>query len=412
MARPGPELEVLLADEHVAVLRSARNGLELAYLPNTVGRLGVGAVCLSMALPVDRKPFTGARVERWTEALLPEGEARTVLEDRFGVRRGDSFGLLAKIGRDCAGAVCFVAEVDHARAAALEPISLGELEQQIADLPIHPLGADEEVPVSLAGLQRKLLLVRTADGGWARPLHGQPSSHILKPDPFERPGLIAAEALVMTAAKIAGLDVAEVVLDHIGGRDVLVVERFDRRIENGRLVRTHQEDGCQALGLDPSRDNKYERPVHRDNPSYGRFARVLLDHAVDPHREQVKLAQAMVLHIAAGNTDAHARNHGFLLEQGTARLAPIYDASPTIEFSNTRRCALTVCGQDQLEQVTAEHLMLEARSWSPLRDDGRAIVTQTAALLASAFDEASKAVPQVPRHIVERMCERAARVAT
>jgi serine/threonine-protein kinase HipA len=262
----------------------------------------------------------------------------------------------------------------------------------------------------LAGLQRKLLLVRT-DSGWARPLHGQPSSHILKPDPFEHPGLIAAEALVMTAAKIAGLDVADVVLEHIGGRDVLVVQRFDRRVVDGRLLRVHQEDGCQALGIDPARDHKYERANHLDNPSYGRFAQLLLDHAVDPLREQAKLAQAMVLHIAAGNTDAHARNHGFLLDEGIATFAPIYDASPAIEFSNTRRCALRVSGQDLLEQVTANHLMLEARSWSPLREDGREIVTQTAERLRSAFEEASQVVPQVPRPIVERMRERAALLA-
>ncbi len=405
-----PELQVLLGDVHVATLRRTRIGLELAYLPSTVSRLGVGGVCLSLSLRVTAKPIKGPPVEKWVEGLLPEGEARTVLEDRFGVRRGDMFGLLAKIGRDCAGAVCFLDDPDTARPAALGPISDEQLAQQIADLPLHPLGADDEVPVSLAGLQHKLLLVRT-DSGWARPMHGQPSSHILKPDPFEHPGLIAAEALVMTAAKIAGLDVAEVALERIGGRDVLVVQRFDRRVVDGRLLRVHQEDGCQALGIDPTRDHKYERAGHVDNPAYGRFAHLLLDHAVDPVREQAKLAQSMVLHIAAGNTDAHARNHGFLLDNGTARFAPIYDASPTIEFSNTRRCALRVCGQDLLEQVTANHLMLEARSWSPLRDDGREIVVQTAQRLTSAFEEASHIVPQVPRSIVERMCARAARLS-
>jgi serine/threonine-protein kinase HipA len=410
MARNDPELEVLLGDAHVATLRRTRSELELAYLPSIVERLGVGGVCLSMSLRVAAKPVNGAPVERWVEGLLPEGEARTVLEDRFGVRRGDTFGLLAKIGRDCAGAVCFLDDSDRARPAAVDPISDEDLAQQIADLPQHPLGADDDVPVSLAGLQRKLLLVRT-DSGWARPLHGQPSSHILKPDPFEHPGLIAAEALVMTAAKIAGLDVADVVLEHIGGRDVLVVQRFDRRVVDGRLLRVHQEDGCQALGIDPARDHKYERANHLDNPSYGRFAQLLLDHAVDPLREQAKLAQAMVLHIAAGNTDAHARNHGFLLDEGIATFAPIYDASPAIEFSNTRRCALRVSGQDLLEQVTANHLMLEARSWSPLREDGREIVTQTAERLRSAFEEASQVVPQVPRPIVERMRERAALLA-
>jgi hypothetical protein len=54
----------------------------------------------------------------------------------------------------------------------------------------HPLGVDEEVRVSLGGLQSKLLLVETADG-WARSAAGTPSTHILKPDPPEHPGLVA-----------------------------------------------------------------------------------------------------------------------------------------------------------------------------------------------------------------------------
>ena len=57
--------------------------------------------------------------------------------------------------------------------------------------------------------------------------------------------------------------------------------------------------------------------------------------------------------------------------------------------------------------MTTTHLTLEARSWSPLRDDGRQVVKETAARLASAFEEASQAVPHVPRRIVERMIARA-----
>ncbi len=410
MARRHPELAVVLGDDHVATLRSTRDGLQLAYLPETVSRLGVGGVCLSMALPVTGRRITGASVEWWAEGLLPEGEARTVLEDRFGVRRGDTFGLLAEVGRDCAGAVTFVRDGDDGREPSLDPLSDDDLERRIADLPQHPLGASDDTPVSLAGLQHKLLLVRT-EQGWARPLHGRPSTHILKPDPFERPGLISAEALVMTAARLAGIDVAAVELVHIGDRDVLVVERFDRRTEGDRVVRVHQEDGCQALGIDPGRDHRYERPHHRDSPSYGRLARLLLDHAIDPRAEQSKLARAMVLHIASGNTDAHARNHGFLLERGTAGFAPVYDAAPTIEFSTTWRCALTVFGQDRLESVTGRHLALEARSWTPLRDDGPEAVAETLGRLADAFGAAAALIPQVDDALVARMCERTARLA-
>jgi serine/threonine-protein kinase HipA len=404
-------LEVLLNHEHVATLTKSRFGLVLSYTDSAVSAYGLGGVCLSMALLVTKKKLHGDTVHWWVEALLPEGEARTLLEDRFGVQRGDTFGLLKFVGRDCAGAVSFHTDAFIETPAELTPVSQARLEWMISELPTYPLGADEEVPVSLAGLQSKLLLVRT-ETGWARPANGHPSTHILKPDPFQRPGLIAAEALTMTAAKLAGLDVADVELQHIGGRDVLVVRRFDRRDSPKGPVRIHQEDGGQALGLDPSHDFKYERAGHRVNPSYGKLASLLLDHAADPLQEQVKLAQTMVLHIASGNTDAHVRNHGFLLERGVARLAPIYDAAPTIEFSNTTRCALNISGQDVLDRVTRVHLQLEARSWTPLRDRAQELVVETASALARAFAEAAAVVPGVSAKIVERMQQRALRLAS
>ncbi len=405
-------LEVWVNESRVAVLeRSRRGDLALTYATEAVNRFGINGLCLSMALPVRTKAHLGRQVEWWADGLLPEGEARTVIEDLFMVRRGDTFGLLRAIGKDCAGAVSFH-PVDEPPALAESDVVVSddELRRLVAELPTHPLGVDDDVPVSLAGLQAKLLMVRTADG-WARPGRGRPSTHILKPDPFERPGLIAAEALTMTAAKLAGFDVADVALHVIGGRDVLIVSRFDRHIgDDGLVRRVHQEDGCQALRINPVRDLKYQRPG-RSLPSYEALAGLLLDHAVDPVAEQAKLAQSMVLTVAAGNTDGHARNHGFLIADGAVRLAPIYDAAPTIEFSASQRMGLWVCGQELLEQVTPHHLRLEAGSWIPLRQDAADLVVDAALRLVDAFGEAATAAPGVPGQIVERMQHRAARLA-
>lgn len=41
----------------------------------------------------------------WFDNLLPEETRRTAAEAEHGVERGDSFGLLAAIGWECAGAV-------------------------------------------------------------------------------------------------------------------------------------------------------------------------------------------------------------------------------------------------------------------------------------------------------------------
>lgn len=67
----------------------------------------MGALCLSVALPVATRAYQGDLVLNWCEGLLPEGEMRTTLEQHPAVRRGDKFSLLAVLGRDCAGAVSF-----------------------------------------------------------------------------------------------------------------------------------------------------------------------------------------------------------------------------------------------------------------------------------------------------------------
>jgi serine/threonine-protein kinase HipA len=131
-------------------------------------------------LLVTRRAYRGDPVDFWIEGLLPEGETITVLERFFGIRRGDGFALLEKLGRDCAGAVAVTRPDQHLTdgVAAARPLSDAEVAETVASLRQHPLGVDEDVRVSLGGLQSKLLLVQTT-AGWARPVGGTPSTHIL-----------------------------------------------------------------------------------------------------------------------------------------------------------------------------------------------------------------------------------------
>jgi serine/threonine-protein kinase HipA len=397
-------LTVWLHAEPVADLRSDRRGqLSLRYRQNVTDRLGQGALCLSVALPVRPAPYRHDAVERWIEGLLPEGETRTVLERRFAVRRGDSFGLLSALGRDCAGAVAFL---DPEETPAPHPEPIAQSDQQVADavadLPAHPLGADEDVRVSLGGLQAKLLMTRTGDG-WARPTGGAPSTHLFKPDPPGMAGLVASEALAMATVRLAGLAAAHVELLEFGGRPVLVVERYDRRLVDGVVFRVHQEDGCQALGLDPFRD-KYQtsdRP-----PSYRALAGVLADHAAEPLVEWGRLGELMTATVALGNGDGHARNHSVLIQDGVVRLAPAYDVAPTVEFVSGRRAGLWIGGQAMLFATTRGHLVREMTSWGVPADDAYALVDATLERLAVALPGAADLIPHVDEDLLQRCAAR------
>lgn len=404
MSEAPRKLDVWLGTRVVADLSvNRRQVAQLRYLDDYVAQCGEGALGLSVPLPVSGRPFKGDLVDRWIESLLPEGETRTVLEQYFRVRRGDGFALLAALGRDCAGAVAVLPPGEDlaADAGALQPLTSAEVEQAVGALRQHPLGVDQDVRVSLGGLQSKLLLVQV-DGGWARPVGGTPSTHILKPDPPEFPGLVASEAFAQRVAALAGLDAAEVRLEAFGNRLVLVVTRFDRELKDGRLVRRHQQDGCQALGTDPTGPAKYQ--ASDGLVSYRRLAAVLAAHARDQADQFRRLGAMVTFTVAIGNTDAHLRNHSFLHGTGTLGLAPVYDAAPTARFAGTGDLALWVGGQAMLAVVTRGHIVRELASWGMETGEAADVVQSTLERTAGAMSKAAQATPEVPRSVVEA-CE-------
>ncbi|MCY7363969.1 MAG: HipA domain-containing protein [Frankiaceae bacterium] len=174
--------------------------------------------------------------------------------------------------------------------------------------------------------------------------------------------MVAAEALTLRAAAQAGLAAAQVELVTVGGRLAVIVERYDRyRTGDATVARIHQEDGCQALGLNPAYA-KYQQSADAP-PSYADLAGLLRTHAVDVDTELVALAQQMILGWAVGNTDGHARNVSLLLTDGAARLAPAYDVAPTHLFTTGADSGLCIDGQPRLHWITRAHVLREMSSW-------------------------------------------------
>lgn len=277
-----------------------------------------------------------------------------------------------------------------------------ELQGAISNLKSRPLGADDDVRVSLGGLQAKLLLTKTSDGLWTRPAPGAPSTHILKPEPSEYPGLVASEAYILRTAVRCGLPAADVELSNIAGRNVLVVKRFDRSVDaRGRIFRIHQEDAGQALSLDPSDGRLKYQSTKSDPPSLAAIAEVLRTHGVDPVRDFSRLLAMTAICIAIGNTDAHARNHGFIHEAGGVSLAPLYDAAPTSQFVPTRKVALWVDNQMMLAEITPHHLMREAVRWGFPQAVAEKTVKHILDVLPEALKQSADETPEVPSEIVD-----------
>lgn len=320
-----------------------------------------GASSLTVSPLGAETPWGKAFSRNWFEGLLPEEGQRTTAEGNHGVARGDTFGLLAAIGWECAGAVSVLPEGMTPASGRYEPLTSAQVLERLDALPRLVDLVDQSVRLSLGGAQDKLMLRQTLEG-WSLPLDGALSTHIFKPESPAYPGLAVAEAWCLTAAAAATATVTAHLQAPAGHRPTLVVERYDRTITGDGIVRTHQEDMCQVLGLSPA--DKYANSAKPREPQMARLAQILLNRSDDPSQELRRLLEQLTVNIALGNADAHAKNYSLVHGEGVVTLSPLYDVSPTMAFLVSQdRAALPVAGKFRLEDISRGHLLAEARTW-------------------------------------------------
>lgn len=308
------------------------------------------AVPLSVSLPLRPEPFPGAVVRNWFCNLLPEGGVRLAIEARLRLPPRDDFALLAAIGGECAGAVNVGAPAASAGGESVDlEALLGDAETTGGgDWALH--GAPRRL--SLAGAQDKLAVIVDAGGRLRLPAVGEPSTHLLKPDSLRFRGLRELEALGLALAAAVGLDAARARPVDIAGRPALLIERYDRHVEDGAVQRLHQEDFCQALGY-PG-ELKYEA---QGGPGLAAISQLLRRLALGPAALQ-GLLDAVVFNALIGNADAHAKNLSLLVDRGgRRRLAPLYDLVPTVALPETlvdREPALRIGAAARMDAITAD----------------------------------------------------------
>jgi serine/threonine-protein kinase HipA len=387
-------LAVWLYGAQIAVIDQDRQHRpRLTYTPDALTRYEAGTPLLSLSLPVRDERFSRAVVLAFLDGLLPEGDTRRAIAEDLRLRADDTYGLIEALGRDCAGAIV-VQPLDEAApppstTARAEPLSEDGLADLIANLKNAPLGAGERVRVSLAGVQEKLLLTRLPDGRWGRPVDGTPSTHILKPEIPRFPNTVENEAFSMRLARHLGLPVADVETIAVRNRGLIVVTRFDRRVDRqGQVERVHQEDFCQATGSPPGK--KYQED---GGPSLRTIAGILGN--TDPESLPT-LLRAVTFHVLVGNGDAHAKNYSLLHQpSGALRLSPLYDLMSTLYYEDDN-LAMTIDGERRTSQVTAARIINEAASWGMARTRAAEIVMDLLVRVPPALDAAQAETPGLP----------------
>lgn len=385
MARGAKRLDVWIDGVPAAHLEEARGSVRCRYSEAALERWPLNSPILSCSLPLDSRPLDATP---FCIGLLPEGQALQTMAASAGLATTDTFGLLARYGRDVAGALVITGEGEPP-----DPSEFGvrlydsdSLAEAVADLDEFPLGAHDDSELSLAGIQDKLLLVRSADGRWGRPIGGVPSTHILKRDDQRFAGLVEAEAHCLLLARALGLTTIDVELLELGSHTCLLVSRYDRVVEGEEVRRVHQEDLCQALAIDFGGNHgraKYERA---GGPSLRQAAELLDTYAEDRQAELDRLARIVAFTVLIGNADAHGKNLSLLHpDPETITLAPLYDTVPTLLWPQLRKeAAMAVGGQPMLEDIGIDDIAREAAQWGhdPVRAGELAEETVEAALTA------------------------------
>lgn len=381
------ELEVHLYGQLLGHLVGERDKFDFVATRSALEGFGVGSTILSLAIPLSVSPRTALVGERrnFFEELLPEGRHRTRLAGNARIDESNTMALLRRYGRDVAGAVQIIDPTDPAepRTPSIEPIDDARVGELFSRASLEPLGNTGPRRLSsLAGVQDKVLLVRT-DSGWAEPVDGYPTTHILKPKMDGLPTLIYDEEYGARVARHLGLAEHETFIATFDGADALVVERYDRGPVPG--TRIHQEDFNQALGY--FAEQKYETSGHA---GLATIAETLREQAGLGDVE--RLLRLATMSVAVGNLDMHAKNLSILHHLGGAiHLAPAYDIVPQVHLGVGTQFAFAISGEFEHDRITRSHLIDAGRSWG-IRSAAADIVDDVIERVAT-FAAAEKPLP-------------------
>jgi serine/threonine-protein kinase HipA len=231
--------------------------------------------------------------------------------------------------------------------------------------------ADEGQPTKT---QLELLFRSSTDVGGARPkarIIREKKPFIAKfrawGDAFDDP---RAEAVCLSLARDAGIEVPEHEVIEVAGRSVLLVRRFDRSAEGFRFG--YMSAGT-LMGQKPS--------DYRTESSYAELAVKAREAGITPCESE--FFRRLLFNAFIHNTDDHLRNHAFIQMGGRWELSPVFDLVPGRQPNMVLR---------------------PARGYYPAPDPRKALAAHAAFGLErrealTVFDEVATAMAKLPEYL-------------
>ncbi|MCG2799576.1 MAG: type II toxin-antitoxin system HipA family toxin [Cellulomonas sp.] len=147
--------------------------------------------------------------------------------------------------------------------------------------------------------------------------------------------VVKAEGVAMDLARRIGLTVPATQVTQVAGRDVLLVERFDRPAPG---TRRQLISALTMLGLGE---------MTARYATYPDLADLVRKDFTDPGRTLRELFTRIVVNVAIGNTDDHARNHAAFWDGRQLTLTPAYDLCPQVRNTDETAQAMAIGREGQ-----------------------------------------------------------------
>lgn len=343
-------LDVYFHDKIVGQLEQDNHG-EINFTYSADWLNNPEGIRISCSLPLRENTFKRKECQPFFGGILPEDSQRKIIARNLGISANNDFSMLEKIGGECAGALTFIPSGEKLSPQDKEYQELkgSMLPNILKELPTRPLLAGKEgIRLSLAGVQDKIAVYIDNDRIFI-PLNNAPSTHILKPDFSLYEGVIFNEAFCLNLAKKIGLSVAEAEVKNADDINYLLVKRYDRIYTNNanKIIRVHQEDFCQALGI--SSTHKYQ---NEGGPSLKQSFDLLRKESSTPVVDLEKLINAVIFNFLIGNCDAHGKNFS-LLYLDELQLSPLYDLISTVYYNNLdKKMAMKLGDEYHINSIT------------------------------------------------------------
>jgi serine/threonine-protein kinase HipA len=166
--------------------------------------------------------------------------------------------------------------------------------------------------------------------------------------------IVKTEFIGMRLAALCGLNVAPAQLTKSSNKDVLLIERFDRRHTGAGWQRRSMLSALTLLGLDE---------MMARYASYEDLAELIRHKFTNVSETLKELFSRLVFNILCGNTDDHARNHAAFWDGFMLSLTPAYDICPQGRSGNEASQAMLISGENRMSRISscveaAHHFLL------------------------------------------------------